>query len=78
MKNKGFYFLYFEFRFLHCYAQTEPSQARYGSLSRTSFMNLCFKKGIENYDKAIVAWKVDKLNWNDATVYFELAKLFSL
>ncbi|OUD34902.1 lipopolysaccharide assembly protein LapB [Flavobacterium sp. FPG59] len=57
-------------------AQTEPEEIK---LDTDQFQELFYEsllqKGIENYDKAIVALeKADKFKPNDATVYFELGK----
>ena len=78
MKKSAFLFL---FLVLQCNsallcAQTEPEEIK---LDTDQFQELFYEsllqKGIENYDKAIVALeKADKFKPNDATVYFELGK----
>ena len=78
MKKSAFLFL---FLVLQCNsallcAQTEPEEIK---LDTDQFQELFYEsllqKGIENYDKAIVALeKADKFKPNDATLYFELGK----
>ncbi|WP_158728943.1 MULTISPECIES: lipopolysaccharide assembly protein LapB [unclassified Flavobacterium] len=78
MKNKAFLLFILGilgFPVLLC-AQTEPEEIK---LDTDQFQELFYEsllqKGIENYDKAIVALeKADKFKPNDATVYFELGK----
>ncbi len=78
MKNKAFLLFILGilgFPVLLC-AQTEPEEIK---LDTDQFQELFYEsllqKGIENYDKAIVALeKADKFRPNDATVYFELGK----
>ncbi|QZK88969.1 tetratricopeptide repeat protein [Flavobacterium sp. CHNK8] len=78
MKNKAFLLFILGilgFPALLC-AQTEPEEIK---LDTDQFQELFYEsllqKGIENYDKAIVALeKADKFKPNDATVYFELGK----
>ncbi|MFV8441390.1 tetratricopeptide repeat protein [Flavobacterium sp. LB2P44] len=58
------------------WAQTEPEEIK---LDADQFEELFYEsllqKGIENYDKAIVALdKANKIKPNDATVYYELGK----
>ncbi|MBF7092710.1 tetratricopeptide repeat protein [Flavobacterium sp. ALJ2] len=57
-------------------AQTEPEDiAMVTDEFQDSFYESLLQKGIENYDKAITALqKCEKLQPNDATVYFELGK----
>jgi tetratricopeptide (TPR) repeat protein len=57
-------------------AQTEPEDiALVNDEFQDSFYESLLQKGIENYDKAIVALeKCLKSQPNDATVYFELGK----
>ncbi len=78
MKNRAFLLFILGilgFPALLC-AQTEPEEIK---LDTDQFQELFYEsllqKGIENYDKAIVALeKADKFKPNDATVYFELGK----
>ncbi|MCV9929640.1 tetratricopeptide repeat protein [Flavobacterium sp. LS1R49] len=57
-------------------AQTEPEDIAMATDEfQDSFYESLLQKGIENYDKAIVALqKCQKLQPNDATIYFELGK----
>ena len=58
------------------WAQTEPEEIKLGTEQfQEFFYESLLQKGIENYDKAIVALeKAMKIKPNDATVYYELGK----
>ncbi|MBB1192405.1 cytochrome C biosynthesis protein [Flavobacterium sp. SOK18b] len=78
MKNKAFLLFILGILVFPAFlcAQTEPEEIK---LDTDQFQELFYEsllqKGIENYDKAIVALeKADKFKPNDATVYFELGK----
>ena len=78
MKKIIFYLLLFALQSnsMQLLAQTEPDDI---ALANDEFQNYFYEslmqKGIENYDKAITALeKCQKLEPNNATVYFELGK----
>lgn len=77
MKKKFLLFLFFGMFFpTVLLAQTEPNDIALASDEfQDSFYESLLQKGIENYDKAITALeKCQKLQPNNATVYFEFGK----